>query len=73
MESPRLRMTEIARIVRMTMNGLIAIRKIHFLSSFHYFNCHGARGFAASIACIDEEVAQGAENVLPLSDNTVFI
>jgi hypothetical protein len=63
----------IARIIRIVINGLIAIRKIHFLSSFYYFSYYGARGFAASIACIDKEVAQGAENVLPLSDNTVFI
>lgn len=30
---------------------------------------HGTRDSIASIACIDEEVAQGAENFLPLSDN----
>jgi hypothetical protein len=37
-ESPRLRITVIARMVRMITIGLIASSKIHFLSSFHYLS-----------------------------------
>lgn len=31
--------------------------------------CHETRELIACMACIDEEVAREAENILPLSDN----